>query len=54
MNLKYMKMPKMGNFHQEKQPCRKKVVKCSREVEIMDNFGMSSYEKLKVQLITEW
>ena len=56
MNLKFMKMPKkMESFQKVKQPySSKKVVKCSREVEIMDNFGMSSFEKLKAQLITEW
>ena len=52
MNLKFMKMPKIDQ--KVKQPYNKKVVKCSREVEIMDNFGMSSFEKLKAQLITEW
>ena len=31
-----------------------KVIKCEKEVEVMDNFGMTSYEKLKALKLTEW
>ena len=31
-----------------------KAIKCEKEVEVMDNFGMTSYEKLKALKLTEW
>ena len=51
-NLMFMRTPQLKVDVHTNHKINKKVIKCKKDVEVMDNFGMNNFEKLKVS--DEW
>ena len=47
-NLMFMRTPQLKVDVHTNHKINKKVIKCKKDVEVMDNFGMNNFEKLKV------
>ena len=47
-NLMFMRTPQLKVDVHTNHKIYKKVIKCKKDVEVMDNFGMNNFEKLKV------